>query len=449
MRFKGTTVLFALFIALGAYVYFAEYRGKEARDQKEEAAGKAVQVEPKDITQLTLTYQGMTVTAERRREKGWVLTAPEEVDADSEQLETLVSDVSRVERESVVTADATDLSTYGLAPPTNTVLFKTVDGKQIELHFGAENPKKTSSYARFSDSKEVFLTPVSWSRIFQKTFADLRNKKLLEFEVADVDALKVEDGKNRIDLQKVGTDWLMKVPLETLADGSEVPTFLSSISFGRAQSFAAPSIDVKSAELEPPAIRLTIHEAMTKKDHVLLVGKQVEDGKYFARDASRAPIFIIDKDIVEKVRRPIFEWRDKSIAKIGRDKISEIEIQRGPDKFSFKKEGTNWKLSDGKTLSSDKVSSLLNAIEFEKALQIIDSPGSLTSYGLDKPGISVRFREGSNELLHIAFGSQKKDPDGFYLKSSRDSAVRLVSREVFNKFDVKPEDLLEAKSTTP
>jgi len=141
MKFKGTTVLLVLFIALGAYVYFAEYRGREAREQKAEAAKKAIQVEPKDITQLTLTYQGMTVTAERKGEKAWVLTAPETVDADSEQLETLASDIARVEREGVVTADAADLKTFGLEPPTNTVLFKTADGKQSELHFGAENPK--------------------------------------------------------------------------------------------------------------------------------------------------------------------------------------------------------------------------------------------------------------------------------------------------------------------
>src|SRR5687767_5835178 len=109
MKFKGTTVLLVLFIVLGAYVYFAEYRGRESREQAAETARKAIQVEPKDITQLTLIYQGMTVTADRKGERAWVLTAPEAVDADSEQLETLASDIARIERESVVTADAADL----------------------------------------------------------------------------------------------------------------------------------------------------------------------------------------------------------------------------------------------------------------------------------------------------------------------------------------------------
>jgi len=37
MKFKGTTVLLALFVALGAYVYFAEYRGREARQSAADA----------------------------------------------------------------------------------------------------------------------------------------------------------------------------------------------------------------------------------------------------------------------------------------------------------------------------------------------------------------------------------------------------------------------------
>ena len=36
MRFKGTTILFLLFVVLGGYVYFTEFRGKEERQKKEE-----------------------------------------------------------------------------------------------------------------------------------------------------------------------------------------------------------------------------------------------------------------------------------------------------------------------------------------------------------------------------------------------------------------------------
>ena len=43
--------------------------------------------------------------------------------------------------------------------------------------------------------------------------------------------------------------------------------------------------------------------------------------------ASRDSIFIIDKDIPEKARRPLFDWRDKSITKLDRDKIDHIDVK--------------------------------------------------------------------------------------------------------------------------
>ena len=41
MRFKSTSILFIVFLILGAYVYFAEYRGKDERQKQEEAKKKA------------------------------------------------------------------------------------------------------------------------------------------------------------------------------------------------------------------------------------------------------------------------------------------------------------------------------------------------------------------------------------------------------------------------
>ena len=44
MRFKGTIVLLAVFVALGAYVYFGEYRGKESKQSAQDAKKRAVSV---------------------------------------------------------------------------------------------------------------------------------------------------------------------------------------------------------------------------------------------------------------------------------------------------------------------------------------------------------------------------------------------------------------------
>jgi hypothetical protein len=91
---------------------------------------------------------------------------------------------------------------------------------------------------------------------------------------------------------------------------------------------------------------------------------------------------------------------------------------------------------------------MLNTLEFEKAKDIIDAPGALSTYGLDKPRLEVIFRQGTNQLSNVSFGSDAKDAGTVYLKTSAGSAIKVVSKDVFDKFNVRTEDLVEPRTPT-
>ncbi|HEY2380915.1 MAG TPA: DUF4340 domain-containing protein [Terriglobia bacterium] len=450
MKFKGTTALFLIFVALGAYVYFTEFRGQEARQKQEEAKKKAFPVEDKDITEISLIYPDRTLSAVKKGDKDWQMTSPAGMEADPDEWQMLAADIPRIEREDTVAENAQDLAPFGLKdPPPVKVSAKTKDGKTIEILFGADNPRKTFTYAKLPNSNDVFLTASNWEKTFTKTASDLRNKKVLDFEPDDIDDVKVMDGARELEAQKSGDNWELKKPLDTKADSSDISTFISSIRFARAASFPDPPVDAKAAGLDQPAIKITLHDAKAKTDRVLLIGKSPQPDKYYARDASRDVIFIVDKDIPEKVRRPIFDWRDKTLVKIDRDKTDKIEIQHGADMIAMQKSGADWKLADNRKLQWDKVSGMLNALDFEKAKDIIDSPKSLGMYGLDKPVLQVALKQGSTELVRIDFGSDSKMPEGIYVKTSDSPAVKVVSKDVFDKFNVKADDLVETSTPPP
>src|SRR5262245_58269582 len=86
---------------------------------------------------------------------------------------------------------------------------------------------------------------------------------------------------------------------------------------------------------------------------------------------------------------------------------------------------------------------MLNALDFEKAKDIIDSPKPLRMYNLDKPTLQVVLRQNSNELGRIDFGADSKMPKGIYVKASDSPSVKVVSKDVFDKFNVKANDLVE------
>jgi Domain of unknown function (DUF4340) len=445
MRFKGTAALFLLFVVLGGYVYFAEYRGTEQRQKQEEAKKKLFQVEDKDITELSLIYPDKTISGIKKGDRKWEFTSPPGVEPDSDEWEQLASNIPRIEREDTVAQNAQDLIPFGLKDPPVKVSAKTKDGKTLEVLFGSENPKKTFNYAKTSDKADVFLTGSNWARTFTKTVSDLRNKKVLEFETDDVDNVKILVGTNELEAQKSGEDWLLKKPIDTKANSGEITTLISSIRFARATSFPDPPVDAKTAGLDAPAVKITLHDGKAKADRTLLIGKMSEKDRYYAKDASREAIFVIDKETFEKAKRPLFDWRDKTITKLDREKIDKIDIQRGGEILSLSKAGSDWKLSDNRKLQLDKISGMLNALDFEKAKDIIDAPKSLTVYGLDKPKLEVILRQGSNELNRVGFGSDSKMPEGIYLKTSDLPSVKVVSKDVFDKFNVKAEDLVEAE----
>src|SRR2546429_1236519 len=444
MKFKGTAALFIVLVVLGAFVYLTEYRGKEERQKQEESKKKAFQVEQKDISEISLIYPDRTISAVKKGERQWEITSPAGVQADSDEWESLASNIPQIDRNDTVAQNAQDLTSFGLKDAPAKVSARTKDGKTLEILFGSENPKKTYNYAKLGGSNDVFLTGSNWSKTFTKTVSDVRNKKLLEFETDDIDGVKIAENTKELEAQKSGENWQLKKPVDTKADSSEISSFVSSIRFGRAQSFPNSPVDAKTAGLDAPALKVTLHDGKAKTDRVLLIGKSPEKDKYYARDASRDAIFIMDKEIPEKARRPLFDWRDKTIVKLDREKLEKVEIQRGSENISLLKSGSDWKLAGGKKGQFDKVSGMINTLDFEKVKEIVDMPKTLAAYGLDKPKLEVSFREGSNDPVRVQFGSDSKTPEGIYLKSSDAPVVKVVSKDVFDKFNVKAEDIAEA-----
>jgi hypothetical protein len=442
VRFRGTIVLLGVFAVLGGYVYFAEYRGHDEREQKKTAAKKLFPTPPKDITGLTLVYPDHRISAVKRDDKHWEITEPQGIDADSEEWEMLASSLGQIEKGDIV-AEKPDLASFGLDKPAIDLTAHLKDGHDVRVLFGAENPKKTDNYAKLGDSSEVFLSPSSWNKTFQKSLTDMRNKSVLDFAVENINSVRIEDGKTQIELQKSGTDWQLKMPPGLKADNSEVSGFLSSLLSARAVSFTDEKIDPKSTGLNPPSSRITLHDGKANADRILSLGKSPETDKYYARDESRPAVFIIDKEIPAKVRRPVMDWRDKSVAHVEPESVDELEIIRGAEKLSLKKQGAEWKLADGRKVQSEKISNALISLEFERASQIVDMPGKPSEYGLDKPRMEVTLRQSGKDILGLKFGNTTRNPEGSYLKVSTSMAVMTVTAGLYDKFNLKADDIIE------
>ena len=446
MRFKGTFILLVVFLTLGMWVYFTDVRGREERRQEEERAKLAIPIAADDITEVRLVYPDQTISA-IRTDDGWQFTSPDSIEADSDEWDRLASNVPRIEREQTVATAPGDLGVYGLSHPELKAAVKLRDGRSFEIWFGDENPRQIYHYAKLAGSDEVFFTPSSWFRVMKKEVKDLRNRKVLEFEEADIDRIEITHGGGRIKLTKADDAWILDEPVATAADGSEVSTLLGAIRLARVAEFPDEVISSRAAGLDPPSVRIALHDREADADRILLVGRETEADRYYARDTSRDPVFLIDKDIPEKSIRPVFDWRDKTLAEFEREKIDSVEIVGGAGRIVLTRSEGDWRLEDGRKVRWDKVSGMFNSLEFDRAKDIMDAPRSLSRYGLENPRVQAILREGTRETLRVAFGSDSRDPEGVYIRlSGENEPVKVVSRNVFDKFTADVTDLLETDS---
>jgi hypothetical protein len=404
--------------------------------------------EAKDVTEITLEHDGRSVTGVRKGESEWEITSPSGLEADAETWEQLASSFVGIQKDQVVSAQKAELAPYGLDKPAIVVRTKLKSGSSPSVLIGSENPKKTFNYAKLADTDEVFLVSTSDSSAFKKSLTDLRNKKVLDFETDNIDRVQISiPGKPDLELQKSGSDWQIKKPVDGRADSSEVTSFLSSIQFSRTSAFADDNIDARASGIDRPSATITLHDQKAGADRVLQFGKSSEKGKYYAKDSSRPAIFILATEIFDKAQRPVLDWRDRVIVHFGpsgTSTLDEMEIVRGTERLSLKKTGDEWAAADGRKIQHAKVSEMLGAIQAGQATSIVDAPRSPGAYGLDKPRLEVVLREMGKEVAALKFGTDSQKPAGVHLKSS-DPTIMTVSKDLYDKLNVKWSDLLEAQ----
>ena len=134
MRFKGTLVLLLVFAVLGGYVYYSDFYNQEERQKQETDKKKLFGGDAKDVSEITLEYEGRSVTAVRKDDTNWEITMPAGLEADPETWDQLASNFVNIQKDQVVSGEKTDLAPYGLDKPPIVVRTKLKSGAAQERH---------------------------------------------------------------------------------------------------------------------------------------------------------------------------------------------------------------------------------------------------------------------------------------------------------------------------
>jgi hypothetical protein len=480
MRFKGTFVLFLVCLALGIFlllavfgvlgkgVYSYFFENTEQHQKAKEAENQVWKLDDKNIQEIDLAYSSQHITAIKKNDMEWVLTAPQQWEGDSEELSRLAISASILRREKALDQENTDLSKFGLSPAQSSLKLKTKDGKEYAVDFGNSNPSGDCVYARLSNQKAVFLVAGYTASSFNKKVEDLRNHSVLRFEQPEAQTLNIKSPKGKLELIKDANDnWWLAGTEKRAADSPEVRKILNALSMAKIKEFFNDNLgDYINTGLDKPFIDVNLTYGKDKAIKHFIIGseksKLKKKGKqeskapnqlpspemYLAKDESRTDLFFVEKDFVDKLLKSPNDVRDKALASFQRWEIDSIMLANSKGNFNFTKSGGEWFLGDAKKKAkAEAVNEILDSME-KPIKEWIDKPAPLSTYNLDKPFIHVVLKKGDNVIIDCSLGNAAKN-GGIYSQIKGDSSVKVADPEGIGILDQAEPDFVEVPAAAP
>ena len=408
---RSFLILLVLGAGFGAYIYFVELKRDTA--DTGEARDKVFAVEAEKIDEVTIKSESGARTTLKKSGTNWQVVEPaaSAAGADQTEISGITTNLSTLEQQRVIEENPQDLTQFGLASPRIEVTFKA-DGKSQTLLIGSKTPTGSDVYAKVGDSPKVFLIASYLESTFNRTTFDLRDKTALKVESAKVDALEITADGTTKRFEKKGDAWQLTAPAETRPDSFAIDAVVSRVVNAQMKSLAPAGIDLAAAGLDKPAATANVRAGSAQA--TILFGKTAEEGSVYAKDASRPEIFTVESAILDELKKPAVEFRQKDIFDARSFNTTKLEIARAGQTFTFEK--VTEKDKDGKDVEkwrqmspsakdadADKVNALLTTLTGARADTFVEKATSA------KPEITVALTFDGGKQERVSFSKSGAD----------------------------------------
>ncbi len=442
MKFR-TTIIMALIFVFGLAAVLLVNKRDEKKAEIKKIEGKLLNIDKDKVKEIKLLPSDIQIVKDG---ESWKIVSPVETEGDKSSIDGLMNmfDMANVER--VVSSDPAEYADFGLVPGYGKMIIVS-DSTTDTLYVGDKNPTGSFVFARKSGSADVFVTTTSLQTNVDKKLFDLRNKKVLNFETNDIKELLLNTKKVKLSVSKTGNEWNMTVPGNYKADNAEVNKITSRLNSETVKEFVDEEpVNLQKYGLLNPAVKVELLLGENKAKKTLLIGKADGD-KYFAKDDSRNPVFLVDSAFVGIFNKSVFDLRNKNVAEFDQMSANRLELNySGMTVVCEKDTADNWTVvaPDSGKAQSFKISSIIRQVSGLKVEEFVtDSPGSLSPYGLSRPEVTCKIINNDQLLTELLLG--KEINDKIYAKTTDIKSVYLVKKDIMEQLKPKLEDILEVK----
>lgn len=428
---RSTLILLAVLIGLGAYSYFVTSKQPEGGSSSQEKLFGTL--ESSQVEEITVKGASGEVTALKKVDGVWQMTAPIAVPASQNDAEAIANVLSDLQVVRVVEENPADVKTYALDAPRIEVAFKANGGKTAgKLLVGSKTATGGNLYARRDDQTRVVLIGQYHEGSLNKSTFELRDKAILKLDRTKVDGVDVTFNGKTFEFAKAGGDWRMTKPFAARADYSAVEALVTNVDGTQMKSVvatAATEADLKKFGLDKPQASVSAHLGSARA--TLLVGGRAEDTSLYVRDGSKPDVYTTDGTIIDNLRKTADDYRKKELFDFRAFNATRVEAIRGGQSVVFERvKGTpdKWRRVSPSAADADttKVEAFLTGLADVRANSFVEGP---TNIGLDTPVMTVvvKFEEGTKEE-RVSFS--KHDAEAFAVRADDPAVAKIDASKI-------------------
>ncbi len=382
LRMRGLLIALAVLAALAGGVYWSnKAREEEAKKPAADAPPKILELQREQLAKIEIRRTGGETTVLEKRER-WALTAPKPLAADQEAVQSVLSTLTALNADRLIEAKAADSGSYGLAQPAIEVAFTQKDGKGRQLLIGDEVVTGNGYYVKLADDPRIF-TIASYSKTsLDKTEKDLRDKRLLTFDMGKLSRIEIaakgpafELGKNNLN------EWQIVKPKPLRADGGLVDELVSKLQDAKMDPSATDEDAKKAASAFAGGAQLAVVKVTDAAGTQQIQIKKDAEHNYYGKSSVVEGVYKLTPGVGSAFDKSLEDFRNKKLFDFGWTDPVRVDVRDGARSASYQRTGEKW-FSAGKQMDSISVGAVADKLRDLTAARFADKGFSTSSLDL-------------------------------------------------------------------
>lgn len=382
-------------MGLGGYIFLFE-RDNPADKAVDTLALVLPALKASQVTSVEYHATNLTVRVEQTNES-WRMTAPLNYPGRKANIEALIEECRKLNHKLTIPArdvknQPRGLADYGLEPPAATLKMRQ-GGTDIELRIGMKTPVGNLLYLQLAGSQDVLVTDAAFLNYLPRTASDWRDVALLNLAGLNFNRLEMRPRPPGFEVVKTNGLWRMSWPIDARADNPRLNLLIDQLQRWPVAQFLIddPRVDLEPLGLSPPQAELVIGNG-TNDLVVVQFGHSPTNvpGYVLARRPDHTNIVLVSRMMLDQLRAPHTQFRDRRLLSFDPAQVDTIEIQ-SDEAFTLQRTGTNgWRIGAPFNYAADaelvtNLVAALGQIDVVDFVKDVNSADDYASFGLAAP----------------------------------------------------------------